>query len=387
MNAEQLHTVASTVVEDIHDTSVLSGFSLLSKHLNGLTGDPGNEDLQRNVQSAKKELFASLESLKEKRWPAGLRQAVIDLGGEVLVSENIKSDIDLSFQTEAITPAIVRELVDGYRSDIERFLNKMSALKDAFEALEIEEKKLGPSEVELGVLVPRHHVGNHLHRFAREVAAFDEALKMFSVVATGTREDFEITYISASDLRFFIRPTLVTALLVGAVVSEILECFNQVADLKLKVEEIKQLGMEDKHLESVHLAIDQTLNQKIDELLPSLVDEYSSEKADHDKNENRVRLRHAIEFVAPRLERGFVIELRVGPLPGPDDEDYAEDGGREEEQHVEQNLIDRLEDQAQRLRHLEPIGEPILALKEPEWPIAEESPEWPIAEESKEKGE
>ena len=363
------------MVEDVDDTSVLNRFSSLSKHLNGLTGDPGDEGLQQNVQSAKQELFGSLESLREKRWTAGFRQAVIDLGGGIIVSEDIASKIDISFRTEAMTPVIVRELVDNLRSDIDQFVTKMRALRDAFEALQIGEKELGPAEVELGVLVPRHHVENHLDKFAKEVAAFDEALKLFSVVATGTREDFEITYISASDLKFFIRPTLVTALLVGAVISEILECFNQVADLKVKVEEIRQLGMEDEHLESLHSAIDRKLNEKIDELLPSLVDEFSSKKIEHDKNENKVRLRHAIEFVAPRLERGFAIEMRVGPLPGPDDEDYAEDGGREEEIHMEQRVVDRLQDQAQRLRLLEPIGEPILALKEPEWPVSEETKE------------
>ena len=193
MNAEQLHTIATTVIEDVRGTDILTQFARLSKQLNSLASNPGDENVQRAVQDAKVRLFESLEALDNRRWSAGIQQAIADLRGPTLDAREIQNRIEMSLQTEAITPATVRDLVSNIQSEINDFVRKLETLCNAFRELGIEEKKLEEGEVELGVLIPRNHIESHLDKFAEEVAHFDEALKLFSVVATGTREDFDIT--------------------------------------------------------------------------------------------------------------------------------------------------------------------------------------------------
>lgn len=367
MNAEQLHTIATTVIEDVDDTSILKKFARLSNYLANLTSNPGDGNTQQNAQSAKKELFDALDALNEKRWSAGITQAIVDLGGEILVSDELKSEIDVSFQTDAMTPATVQNLVNDLQTDIQTFVDKLSALANAFEALNIGEQELNPGEVELGVLVPRENIDNRLDMFASELANFDEALKLFSVVATGTREDFAITYISASDLKFFVRPNLKTAALISTTVASILISLNQMAALKETIDTLVGFELDEDDLQRLRGTADRQLDERLSQMVPDLVEKFCIDKRDHDKKENQVRLRHAIDFIAPRLERGYVIEMRIGVLPKPEHYEDEEDDEREDLPDLDVELIDELQDQAHKLKLIEPKGEPILALKKPDW--------------------
>ena len=373
MNAEQLHTVSTMVIEDVQETDILRHFGKFTNSLDSLANSPGDENAQRSVQDVKLRLFESLDRLESKRWPAALRQTITELGGPNFDSAIVKEIIDRSLQTEAMTPAIVRDRVNEIESEIITFVGKLETLRNAFSDLGIIEQKLQPGEVELGVLIPRHHVENRLDRFAEEVAHFDRALKSFSVVAMGTREDFEITYISASDLKFHIRPSLETATLVSTMVMMILTSLNQVTELRLNVERFRELGMEDEYLEQINEGIERKLRSGIEEKLPELINEYCADKPESERNENLVHLQHAVDFVAPRLERGFVVEIRVGSLPEPGDRDESADEDVEQTSSVEEELVDKLQDQAHRLKFIEPIGEPLLALNRPEPSDAEDS--------------
>lgn len=373
MNAEQLHTVSTIVIDDVQETEILRHLSKFSSALNSLSTNPGDENSQRHVRDIKLRLFDSLERLKLKRWPAGLRQTIAELGGPNFDSDEIKTTIEKSLQTEAMTPATVRERVDEISSEITTFVGKLETLNSAFSDLGIVEQQLQSGEVELGVLIPRRHIDNRLDKFAEEVANFDRALKSFSVVATGTREDFAITYISASDLKFHIRPSLETATLISTIVMTILTSLNEVAELRLNAERIRELGMEEKYLEQISEGIENRLRNGIEEKLPGIIEKYSADKPEPEKNENLVHLRHAVDFFAPRLERGFVVEIRVGSLPKPGDRGEGEDEDTEHASSVDQNLVDELQDQAQRLKFIEPIGEPLLALNKPDENIVDDS--------------
>ena len=226
MNAEQLYTIASTVVEDVTDSDIISKFAGLQNNLNTLASNPGDEKVQQSVETLKGELYASMDALGKKRWPAGVQQTIEQLGGGILISDEIREEIQNLFQTVSMTPVTVRDRINIIRSEIASFIDKLNALIAAFQALNIEEELLEPGEVELGVLIPREEIKNKLESFAIEVSNFDKIFKNFSVVAVGTREEFNLTYISASDLKFFIRPSAKTAALISATVTFILTSLN-----------------------------------------------------------------------------------------------------------------------------------------------------------------
>ena len=367
MNAEQLNTVAKMVINDVQETRILRFFSRLSNNLNELTNNPGDEGAQRNVQTSWSELVDALKMLEEKRWPVGYQQTIRDLGGEILVSNQIVSQIENSLRTEALTPATIRDRVDEMQKELTTFVSKLETLRTAFDDLGIGEEELEAGEVELGFLIPREHIENRLDDFAREVRDFDNALKLISVVAIGTREEFEITYISASDLKIFLRTSLLTASITAAVVSFIIDTLNGIADLKLKYGQIEELGVNGTPLQELENFIEGKLLNDLESFLPELVDEFCSDMNDHDKQENCNRLRKAVTFLAPRLERGYVIEMRVEPLSESEDDDDSEYEADIEGRPKDRGLVNKLSLAAQQLKSIRPIGEPILELKKPDW--------------------
>ena len=373
MNAEQLHTVAKTVIEDVQETRILRFFSRFAENLIGLSNNPGDEGTQRNVQTSWSELIDALNMLGEKRWPAGYRQTISNLGGGILVSNEIISQIETSFQTEAMTPATIRDRVNEMQNDITTFVGKLETLTAAFEDLDIGEEELEPGEVELGVLIPREHIENRLNEFAREVKSFDDTLKSISVVATGTREEFEITYISASDLKVFLMIGLVTAALTNDTVTFVLNTLNGIANLKRTLVELENQEVHGEPVQSLRKFIEEKFENDVESFLPDIVNKYCSELDEHDKHENCNRLRKAINFLAPRLERGYVMEIRVGPLPESEEDDEDENGDKEEGRDIDWELMNRLQAEAQELKSLEPIGDPILELEKPDWATSGDS--------------
>ena len=348
-------------------------FSRFTGNLDALTNNPGDESAQRNVHASWSELIDALNLLEERRWPAGYRQAITELGGGILVSNEIISQVEHSFQTEAMTPATIRDRVNEIEVNIATFVGKLETLKRAFEDLSIGEEELGPGEVELGILIPREHIENRLNEFAREVKGFDDALKLISVVATGTREEFEITYISASDLKFYLMVSLLTAALANDTVTFVLNTLNGIANLKRTLIELEEQEVHGDPVESLRNFIEQKFANDVELFLPDIVNKYCAELNDHDKHENCSRLRKVVSHLAPRLERGYVMEIRVGPLPEPDEDDGVEDKESAAEQDIDWNLMDKLQGEAQKLKSLEPIGEPILSLNRPDWLSTEDS--------------
>ncbi|MBI4262482.1 hypothetical protein HY624_03080 [Candidatus Uhrbacteria bacterium] len=364
MNAEQLHTIASTVIEDVSASDILAKFNNLHKQLNQLASNPGDQKLQQDITTLRRELFDALNALQRRRWPSGIQQTIELLGGGILVSGEIQEGIERIFQTESISPATVRDHVNGVMSEIKTFVDKLTALKTAFDALDIKEEPLEPGEVELGVLIPRSEVKNKLDLLANELMHFDKIFKYFSVVAIGTREEFELTYLSASDLKIFVRPNAKTVALISATVTFILTSLNQIADLKMKYDEFLKSGIEEKHLEGLKKGINEKLAKDLEAFRAELIEQFCGDKKEADKNENSTRLKIAIDHLAPRLERGWSLEVRLGPLPAPTEGSAEEgEGAGKGEDHA---LYEKLQDDAQRLKRLAPIGTPILSLPKPE---------------------
>ncbi|MBT4770471.1 MAG: hypothetical protein HOO00_08145 [Rhodospirillaceae bacterium] len=361
MNAEQLYTIASTVVEDVTDSDIISKFAGLQNNLNTLASNPGDEKVQQSVETLKGELYASMDALGKKRWPAGVQQTIEQLGGGILISDEIREEIQNLFQTVSMTPVTVRDRINIIRSEIASFIDKLNALIAAFQALNIEEELLEPGEVELGVLIPREEIKNKLESFAIEVSNFDKIFKNFSVVAVGTREEFNLTYISASDLKFFIRPSAKTAALISATVTFILTSLNQVVDLKTKYDEITASGIDEKDLVGLKEGIHRKLEEDLEQFRNEMIEKYCAHKDKHDRHEDSNRLKIAIDHLAPRLERGYSLEVRVGPLPAPTDEADEETKNANIE---ERDLFETLQEDAQKLKRIVPTGPPVLSFPE-----------------------
>lgn len=364
MNAEQLHTVASLVISDVESAKIIKSLNNLLNHLNDLQGNPGDSGMQQQVSNSKTDLFNRLDVFEQNIWPTGIQQIVEELGGTILVDPDLKTKIQNILTQESMTPSSAHQQIEQIRNQITEFVEKLKTLKNSFEALNIKEEELAEGEVELGVLIPRDAVNNKVDYLAKEIIQIDKILKLFSSVAIGTREDFDLLYISSSDPKIFIRPNAKTATLVSATVTFILASLNQLADLKIKYEQIKESGIEDKYTKQLEKGIEDKIKKDFDSFRTELLEKYGNDNSVN-KNEDETQLKIAIDHLAYRLENGYSVEVRVKPLPAPAETDIAEDQESDEAQR-ERQLLDDLVSYSQQLGRVDFIGQPVLSLPKPE---------------------
>ncbi len=360
MNAEQLASFAKRATDDVSQSEVATAFDDLVNQLSSLAANPGDVATQEAVAAARNKLFGSLSDLHAKPWPPGMRQVLSDVGAEILVSRDLKREVEIIVQQEAVTPATAQKKIDRLRAEFNGVISKLVNLDSALTALGIQEVPLKPGEVEIGILFPRDskEIDNKIDKLASEVLCVDKIFKLFSVVAIGTREEFEIRYISSSDPKIFLKVNPKTAALISAAVMFIIEALNGVADLALKAEQLREGGLSEKYISEIKQGIEEKLEEELEGIGEQLHKDYGRKGKTAEKNEDRSRLGKAVDQLAPRLERGYSVEVRVEPLPEPDAP--AEEGSDESEALKTYRTL--IETAANLKRLSPPAGGPLLEL-------------------------
>ena len=282
-----------------------------------------------------------------------------DLGGKFLSDDELKNEVIDTLQAEAMTPAKAYEKINIINNNLSEFVGRLRAVIKALGALNVLEEDLIYGDVELGVLIPRKAIENNIRNLALEIREIDEIFKLFSVVATGTREEFEIYYISSSDPQIFIKSSMRTAVIIGAAVTWILSTLNNVADLKIKYDQIIQDGITEKSLTGFKKEIDEKIKNELEKMSVALVKQYANKKSKQDLKEDENRVRKAIKRLAPRLERDYLVGIRMGELEEPLEDD---DGENIEHSIEELELYETLKNYSHELKSIESTGEPVLAL-------------------------
>ena len=221
----------------------------------------------------------------------------------MLLDGNLKTSVEAAFREEGMTPAIAQSRIQEMISEITRFIDRLKALKEAFVALGISEAALQAGEVELGVLIPRESIENKLDRLGDEIKEIDEIFKFFSVVATGTREDFEISYISLIEPNTLFPDQRKTALIVSATVT----LFQLSKSSSRPQDQIRsnwlRVASQRSICEALKAGIKEKIEKDLEQFRKEIIERYGHHKKAADRNEDSNRLKVAMERGTVRLER------------------------------------------------------------------------------------
>lgn len=325
MNAEQLLITAKIVLEDLKSAKLVQSLNALTQSLQQLAGNQNDQNAQRGVSTNRDELFQALTKLKSDNWPTGLQQMLAEIGGEFLLNGYIRSIVEEALMANQLSPAAALEKVKPLSQELSEFIARLNALVEALSALDIDDIKLQPKEVEITLVIPRSSINNNFGTLGYELSQLDQIFKLISVAAIGTREEFELYQISTSEPKFYLRPNIKTAAVIGALFIGILESLNQVADLKIKYDQIMSAGISEEALGEVKREIGSKLETELDRLREDLIEKYCPRKPSADRNEDRNRLDIAIKQLAPRFEVGYRVDLRYGELPSAETDEGVED--------------------------------------------------------------
>lgn len=360
MNIERLATVVNRVLQDASRLDYRSKLETLRSALQSQVNDPANAALLPPVSAAYEDLLGALRSLDAELYPETYTDSLRELRCDLLVPGVMSKSVENIFSRNQITPTKALEDLTAIHSEVKGDLAALQQIAAAFTRFDVEADDLQVGEAELTYIMPRSEVESSLERFARDNLEFDRAIKFFEEVVTGSRSEVPIRKISSSDFMVMLGLSPGVLLVISHAVRDLLKTYEKVLDIKIKTNELKALKVPEETIESLRLHMTDTVNQGIAKIIEERVMPLLNSKAEPRSAELKNEAKIVISRLADRIDRGYQIEVRVGPLPGIPQSAEGEEFSDPQKELRE--TLDELRRVSSGMTFLRASGEPVLRL-------------------------
>jgi len=356
MNAERLHAIANAIRKDLAQTKSIQTLEDLSSALQNQIDSPQEPSYQTQVAEHLSALTEALQNAPSNKFPPTWKQALEELGAADLFGSVLAERIEEIFRRNQITPVVAQKEIKQIVERLSAFENAINEIHSGFSKVNIGAEELDPGTAELGVLIPREFVENKLDVFGEELQELDHIFDVFAEVATGGRPGFQIRSISSSDLSVFLGLSAPVAACVAVAVERVVALYKQLLEIRKLQGELRDQGVPEKNLKGIEDHANSFMEQGIDGVVTSILEEFHKNADGPRKNELKIELRYSLSKIANRVDRGFNIEVRVEPP--------NQDGGSESDAQDELKYGEMVESAAPTLQFLKREGRPILSLPE-----------------------
>jgi hypothetical protein len=361
VNAERLHAIADALIEEIEAGSVVDLVTSLRDDLRQSVNEPGNAGPQQRISERRTQLSQVLGDAPSNGFSPAWREALAEMGIADLVGSALGNQIESIFDRNTITAAAAADELDPIVERVTQLSEALTNTRQGLSVLNIGAEELEPGEAEVGFLIPRSFVKDELESLGEEFRRLNRILGPFLELATGTREPLKVRAISSSAFATFLDSTPTVVLMVAGAVERIIAGYKSVLEIKKLRNELEKAGASDKSLKSLQADAEGSMEKTIGALVTELLKE--AKKIDPDrKNELRTDLKISLEGIANRIDAGASVEVRVGELPPPSDDEEQPESATEKEHR---RTVDQILEKQEQLKFTNTTGKPILQLNEP----------------------
>jgi hypothetical protein len=361
VNAERLHAIAKALKDELDATQAVPLTQQLLQGLQSIDQQPGQPAPQQSVSEARAQLEARLAEAASNHHSPAWRNAVEELGVADLLGDRLGEQIEGIFDRNEITPAAAASELEPIATSLTRLDNALDQLLQGFDFFGIPAEELEPGEFEIGFLIPREAVEDELGELGLEFINVKRILGPFQELATGTREDLEVRSISSSAFQVFLQSAPAVALMFATALERLISSYEKVMNIRVAYQTLKESNVEQDALAAVEASAEKKIGEDINEMVEQTLAE-ADDLEPARCNELRKELTDSLNALANRIDRGYSMEVRAGPLPEPDD-------GEEEDESEDDKRLARIVEQVlakqERLKFTNTSGAPILQLPEP----------------------
>lgn len=311
MNAERLFELSDLLTAIDVRLEVQPSLQTLVSDLAHVINNPGHAQFQTQFAHSFEQLRSTWDKMANSFSPAQVK-LISEIGGAAYFIADFPSQLDATVRANGITPAVVRDEIESFRSDRENYLRTLNTLRDSLSGVGVAPYPLKPDSAEIGLLLPRDLFDNELGGLVKELHTINRIIKAFSEVSIGHTEPVEIHQISTSDPIFFLGLSPATiALLAGAITWALAtwKAVEEIRKIRAETQKLKSFSKEEiekifdtKIKQEIQIAVD----LKVDELIPS-------KDGPGRHHEQRNDMAWALESILGRVERGMTVELRFLP--------------------------------------------------------------------------
>jgi hypothetical protein len=364
MNAEKLHRILLELQKE-YSTNFIGFMREVATNLSNQVGAPQEPSYQLSVSNNLTRLYELLNSSAVNDFGPNWKQILHEIGGSGLFGDQLSKRIQAIFQENAntITPATVLNSLNGLITVSDQFKAVVDQVVGGFKGLNIGYEELNPGECEFGYTIPRAAIKDQLGELGKEIRTLNFILFTISEAVTGEKEEFEIRTLSSSGIMLYVSMSLNLATFLSAIMSKIVSTYKDVIYIKDIVNgKLKKKEIPDQTLAPLIDYANQMMEKKIKEIASETIREYTKTDSGR-KNELENGLVSALNILANRIDKGFIVEIRVAELPPPPvtEEIPQEDITKSEN-------IRKIKEASKTLEYRRIEGDPILKLKESEIP-------------------
>lgn len=344
---------------EINQINIQNKLQQIVNSLQQIVNQPQQPQPQQQLSSALSQLHNELsDSLSDVFSPAW-RQALEEIGGDELLGVALSERIKEIIEHNQITPSAAQQEIQQIQQSFEQFKSGIDNTVNGLKTLNIGYEKLEPGECEVGVVIPRKAINNHLNEFGKELQELNFIFGTFSELASGNRENYKIKSISSCDLGIYLAAIPPVAACIAHAAEKIIDIYKKLIEIRKHKAELKILGLKEKEMQGITDHSNKIMKERIGKLTVEIVNNYYVGNDDNRKNELSNAIKISLNKIANRIDQGFNIEVRAEPEEKPDEET-----GEGDHQDKNQAFIRKVIEASETLRFLKLDGERILGLPE-----------------------
>jgi len=227
----------------------------------------------------------------------------------------------------------------------------------------VEQERLAPGEFEIDILVPRTAVRNSLGRLGAEFRELEQILLPFVELTTGSRPPLEIRSIGSSDFTLFLMTVPTTAWCLATGIDKVLAVYERILHIRQMKADLENLDVADEPdvidqaIQPLEDYANRAMAKEVPEIAKELVSEFLSERLPAGRTfELEMAITKSLTAVAGRIDEGYNISVRTGPLPHPS----APEEETEEEAKLAR-IVTGVQSKSKSLSYMNLSGSPILS--------------------------
>lgn len=358
MNTTKLHVIAKALKKEMARVGAVPLVNQAIQALENQIKQPQQPNHQQDVSKHLANLYKNLGGSPVDDYSPAWRDAMRQLGVENEYGASLEDRIRDIFEKNQITPQTALEEMRVLHEGINGTETQLTGLIAGLEYFDVGEDVLESDECEVGIVVPRAYVNDNLREFGSELIELEKSLLVFSELVTGKREPLEIRQISSSELSVFLEYLPQVGACIAVAVERIVALYKQSLEIKKLKQELAAQDVPDDSLKGIEDHVTSLVSPKLDELAKELLENYGDELDPDRKNEISIEIRHSLNKIANRIDRGFNVEIRVSEVE--DDEDAEQSDEADSQRSARQQILES----ASKIEYLEQIGDPVLFLPE-----------------------
>lgn len=309
MHLGKFHAAITKLAQDYVKRNVNANLQGVIQQLDSIASNPGNADVAKSFKTQLDTLRLELaRSPLNKPYPT-LAALLNSIEAMPFVGDRLFQRVEDILAKNGMTPQLAATALRELMTKVSEFYASISAIDNAFSALDVEYVALSPGEGEIGISIPQPAGPRLLSDLATITKKWNMALRPFVEIADPDHNPIAVRTISSSDWQFYLTAAAGVYLALSGAVSQMNELLHKLVETKQLIAQLTQKGVSAASTAAVVEEAETMLENGTRALAEKIVNEHPLGD-DGRANELKNELTASLKFLARELAADVTLEIR-----------------------------------------------------------------------------